>query len=688
MSLESLRDCFERPPRTRFPARRSIGLRYPQATELQVVAEGGFVALTNESGVIVFDDIEIDVDGHSLAVGGKDIALEPKSFAVLTLLASNPGKTLTHDDILDAVWGHRHVTQNVLHRAIALVRQALGGHSPPRQYIHTVHGVGYRFDAPVLRRSPPPSQGVAGAAVSGDAWITAAPARQTAEAESIAARRLRRYRVPIALAVCFLCGLAAILVLRTRPPAPPASPTLVVLPLQVIGDDSNEVAFAAGLSEELTTQLVHVEGLRLISGSSATIAQKDGLDPSQLAGKLHTTHALEGSLREAGDKLRIDLRLIETPSGRTVWAQGYDRNANDVFAVQQEIAQAVADALAMHVGLARAGSPGPNPQVFREYLQLRHVFLSSNDKTAYAHAERALDALAARAHDYAPVHGLLALNLASDFEGEGKEDAALREARSALAIDPDDLYAHLAVGMVAAHDKDWATVNQEYDTALALNPADSVVHNIDGMFLSRLGYGKQALVQFETGYAADPLGYWVTYNMGTQLDVLGRHGAAKTYLDRLSGLEATPSTSTDVALWRNAVWRKDYVAARGFAAQLPDHGGWKKAYLAVTEALVDPTAWPLAQAAIGAHESALGTHADRLRLYEPQPNAAAILATFEPGDQQRGGSLIWAPGYATVRRDPAFRDFLSQMKFIGFWNANGWPPQCKADGDSARCDSK
>jgi TolB-like protein len=459
-----------------------------------------------------------------------------------------------------------------------------------------------------------------------------------------------------------------------------------VLPLQVIGDDKNEATFAAGLSEELTTRLARVNGLRLISGISATIARKEDFDPPQLAGKLHTTHALEGSLREAGDKLRIDLRLIDTPTGRTIWAQDYDRSSGDVFAVQHEIAQAVANALALHIGLAHAGSPAPDPQVFREYLQLRHVFLASSDDAAYVQAERDLDALAARAPGYALVHGLLALNLASDFEGEGKEDAALREARSALAIDPNDLYAHVALGMVAAQAKDWATAKQEYAAALALNPADSILHDVDGQFLARLGYGEQALAQFETGYAADPLGYWVTYHMGTQLDVLGRHAEAKTYLDLLPGRETKPSMETNVVRWCNAVWRKDFTAARGFAAQLPESDGSRKAYVAVTEALIDPATWPQAEAAIGERESALGTRPDRLRLFEPKPDAADILATFEPGTQQPRGGLIWTPGYAPVRRDPAFRDFLRYMKFIGFWNVNGWPRQCKPDGDGARCD--
>ncbi|HKU79986.1 MAG TPA: winged helix-turn-helix domain-containing protein, partial [Rhodanobacteraceae bacterium] len=365
------------------------------------------MALTNEPDTIIFDDIEIDVAGHRLVVGGKDVALEPKTFAVLALLASNPGRTLTHDEILDAVWGHRHVTQNVLHRAIALLRHALGGHSPPRQYVHTVHGVGYRFDARVLLRPSATSLEIARAAAGAEAGVPAAPAPQAAEAGHPGVTRPHRNRASIAIAsaACVLLALAAVFALRMRSPAPPASPTLVVLPLQVIGDDRNEAAFAAGLSEELTTQLAHVDGLRLISGISPTVARRDDFDPSQLAGKLHTTHALEGSLREAGGKLRIDLRLIETPSGRTVWAQDYDSTTGNVFAVQQEIAQAVARALALHVGLVRAGSPAPDPQVFREYLQLRHVFLASNDAAAYAQAERDLNALAARANDYAPVHG-------------------------------------------------------------------------------------------------------------------------------------------------------------------------------------------------------------------------------------------------------------------------------------------
>lgn len=104
-------------------------------------------------GVLVFDQIEIDLRGHRLFVDRFEISLERKAFAVLALLASEPGRVFTRDEILDAVWSHRHVTPSVLNRIITLLRQALGEHGRRQRYLQTVHGVGYRFDAYVHRES-------------------------------------------------------------------------------------------------------------------------------------------------------------------------------------------------------------------------------------------------------------------------------------------------------------------------------------------------------------------------------------------------------------------------------------------------------------------------------------------------------------------------------------------------------
>lgn len=671
------------------------------------------------AGWIVFDAVEIDLAGRRLFVAGVDVPLEPKAFAVLALLARHPGRAFGRDEILDAVWGHRHVTPGVLNRVVALLRQALGERVDDHHYLHTLHGIGYRFDAQVSLLDARAALSHADADVASAKPIVSAAASEPAPdvvdlrpafpisatgdtladsailatqstdstSAALPAPGSPRTRIRTAVVSCvLLVAIAGSLWLyRTSRSTPAPSPVLVVLPLHTIDADRNEVAFADGLSEELTTRLAQVDGLRLISSTSALRAQQDNFDAQQLADRLHVTHAIEGSLREAGDQLRIDLRLIATPSGRTLWAQGYDRRFADVFALQQEIAQDVASALALHMDLAHAGMPAADPQVFREYLELRHVFFTSNDDVAATKAETALNALAARAPDFAPVHGLLALNLASGTEGDDRVADALHEARHALDLDPNDPYAHAALGVAAVQSHDWVTAKKEYDASLALAPADAIMRLVVGMWLGRLGYGEQALSQFEAAYRSDPLSYWTTYNLATELDTLGRHDEARHYLDLLPSFESKPGWFTAAARWRNAVWRHDYTAARNFARQMPGQKDAVAAFAAVTEALLDPARWPQAEHAIATMEARTGS-VSRLRLFAPQMNDAPMLEGFEPGDQEPDGKILWTVDFTALHGRPEFQAFLQRMKFIEYWRSNGWPPQCKPEGDGARCE--
>ncbi|GAB3786299.1 winged helix-turn-helix domain-containing tetratricopeptide repeat protein [Dyella agri] len=660
---------------------------------------------------IAFDAVEIDLDGRRLSVGGRDVALEPKAFDVLALLVQAPGKAFSRDELLDAVWGHRHVTPGVLNRVVTLVRHALGESAGSTRYIHTLHGVGYRFDGVVRRFAQRAGSSEERAAAEGVAWATPSAAisepddapetlpsaagigeqvkdTPTAAAPTVSAKPLRRSGWPglwLLAATLVVVAVGALLWWRANPAKPAVAPqsTLVVLPLRAIGDDKGEAVFADGLSEELTTALARVDGLRLIASVSAARAREQGLDAVQLAERLHVTHAIEGSLRESGDALRIDLRLVETPSGRTVWAQSYDRRMKDVFGVQQEIAQAVASALALHLPLDRVAAKPPDPAVFREYLRLRHIFLTRPDDADYAKAEVALNALAARAPDFAPVHGLLALNLATHFE-PGREQEALPEAMRALRIDPDNVYAHAVLGELACQRDEWNDGMRELRATLARNPTDPIMNSLVGMRLAGLGYGEEALRLAQVGYAMDPLSYWAVANLGAQLDTLGRHAEARSYLDTLPGLAGKPDVETDELRWRNAVWRKDLAGARDIAAHMPDDFAQKPLYVAFSAALADPALWPQALAQLHAAQQASGTPL-LLQLQVPQPDQAMALRFFE-NNWFFYGRLLWVREYAAIRQGPAFSDFLRRTKMLAYWNANGWPPQCKPDGDGARCE--
>ena len=671
------------------------------------------------AGWIVFDRVEIDLAGRRLFVTGADVPLEPKAFAVLALLAARPGQAFTRDEILDAVWGHRHVTPGVLNRVITLIRQALGESADTSQYLHTLHGVGYRFDALTqmlpARRAADAAEGASDVAMNGLGGeaalpISPAPAPLPAKpepdetAEPVPAAALSAGNVAMATAnprrallwlgallACVAIGAWYLLAGRPAPTAAGAAPALVVLPLRPVGSAPDERAFADGLSEELITRLARIDGLRLISRTSAALAQSEKLDLNQLAQRLRVTHALEGSLRQSGQQLRIDLRLIEIPSGRAVWAQDYDRGLADVFAIQSEIARSVADALTLKLGLRGTPAEG-DPQLFREYLEIRGRLADAN-AAEYAKTTEQLRAFTARAPEYARAHGLLARALLQELRPSLATAAdsaeAAREAARALELDPEQIEAQAALGTLACRNSDWKQCMDRLRHVLTLAPADTVLRTTFGRWLAPTGYLDEALRQTEIATASDPLNYVAIFFRARVLDTLGRHDAAKQALDAAAKV-APPNRGVwlPYSRWYNAIWRHDYAAARESAAAMPADEHFHDAYVAVTEALIDAARWPEAETAIESSERETGRY-NFVRLLQPQVDFRKVIEALE--DVQKTGSssyslLLWNPEYAALRRDPAFQDFLRRTHIIDYWRSNGWPAQCRPEGGGARCD--
>jgi TolB-like protein/DNA-binding winged helix-turn-helix (wHTH) protein len=674
------------------------------------------------SGWIVFDAVEIDTAGRRLFVDGNAVALEPKAFAVLHLLASNPGHAFARDDILDAVWGHRHVTPGVLNRVITLLRHALGESADEHRYLHTLHGVGYRFDASVRRlntRSDAGIQIVAAPTLMAEtptardldrhdnSPLATTPATSASQAPSsriaaentrtalpTAARAYGRWIFVVALILAAAAfawhqyGQEAVVPVAQTGTAP----ALVVLPFRSVGNDIGESALAEGLSEELTTRLARVEGLQLISNPSARLAQQQQLDPEQLAQRLHVTHALEGSLRQAGEQLRIDLRLIETQSGRTIWAQNYDRTLADVFAMQREIAQAVAGALTLRLGLHAAKDGNVEPQVLRDYLQIRGALRAERLGVCRKDQTDAFRSISARAPDFAPAHASLGLILVSNLcppavTAQNIADGS-REATRALELDPDNAEAYAALALVACQSADWETCMNEFRHALSIDASNSHVRALYAYWLVGLGYREDALAEAETGWALNPLHFQSAFVRGRILDTLGRHDEAKTYLDALPNLNSTVSATFAYSRWYNAIWRHDLTAASEFVKQMPEQESFRDAYNAGTQALADPARWPQAEAVIAESEAKTGKY-NFLRLQMPQVDIPTAIVRIEQMLRRGFPSyymLFWQPEYAFLRRDPAFQDFLKHARIIDYWRSHGWPPQCKPEGDGARCE--
>lgn len=375
-----------------------------------------------------FDDVVVDAGAHTLTRGGERQTVEPKAFAVLLLLLRRPGELIGRDELLDAVWGHRHVTPGVLTRVIAQLRHALGDDSQRPRYIQTQHALGYRFiaelhpaaeprppveaprdegDAVAVRRSLPPET-VAANEMPPPAEAVAAPPEPITE--PVAAPIAAPIAVPapsgrrLWWAVAGGVLLAALVALMfwwqgTANRPLPADPSIAVVPFVSLSDNRNDSYFAEGLSVEMQDALARVPGLKVVASSMLGSARVD--DPVKLGKTLGVATVLEASVRRDGERMRINARLTDSRTGYTLWSGSYDRQMADVFALQSEIANEVVESVlgvlpANGQTLAKRLSPTRSVTAYDAYLkglqQLRDGIGEQGWTNAIGFFRQALDA--------------------------------------------------------------------------------------------------------------------------------------------------------------------------------------------------------------------------------------------------------------------------------------------------------
>lgn len=670
---------------------------------------------------LAFGDVVIDFAGRRVMRGGEPQPLEPKAFEVLAMLARAPGQAFDRDTLLDAVWGHRHVTPGVLNRVMSLLRHALGEDAHHPRYLHTLHGIGYRFDLPAMAGAPPagplgqshpqvdeqgqesgrdPTPRIA-AIAAGDA---PEPPRERRVGDAAATPAMGRARMYWALAACLAAavGLATWQGWPARTPAPRVGndappPTLVVLPLRPIGAAAADRELAAGLSDALISALSRIEGLHVIARESTSLATSAPAGIETLVPRLGITHALAGSVRQSGENLRIHLRLTEAASGRAVWVQDFDRDASAMLALEREVAQAVASALTLKLGLAfGSAGKGGNADYYRRYLAARRsLFARPVTRSAgIQQVETQFRALLELRPDDARAHAGLALALemrafrepalATRLRAEAAREAAVARRLDATLADP---YRVQAAGACRA--SDWERCLALYRKAIALSPSESAPRFQYAMALAALGYLDQAEAAMRSGVKSDPLNAGWRFGYGRILDTRGRHDEARVQLD-------LSDNSGHYGRWFNAVWRRDYANARRHAdaigsedAGTPDPYAQllRTSYLLATEALLDPRRWPQAQAAMRTSEERMGLM-NFLSVLQPQRDVPRLINDLDVVRQRSYSSwdlLLWTRDLAYLRRDPAFQDYLRRNGILDYWKRHGFPEQCRAAGAGAVC---
>lgn len=321
---------------------------------------------------------------------------------------------------------------------------------------------------------------------------------------------------------------------------PVAPNSIAVLPFDNMSGDPKQAYFSDGMAEELRGALAGVAGLQVAARTSSNAFRGTNSDAASIAAKLGVAYTLEGSVRRAGDIVRVSVQLIEAKTGFERLSQTYDRKARDIFAIQSEIATKVTDALKVELlpqEAARLSQGATQSTVAHDaYLRGRQLFDLSGDEAVYRSALAQFDAAIATDPRYAAAHAARAYTLAiiaGQFDPAEKfkatNAAALASARQAVALAPGLAETQLALGYVLGRtDFDLQGANAAYESAMRAAPGDADVLISYGLFNVRVGDSARGLVALEKAVELD------RFNPRAFKALAGAYFSARRYPDALS----------------------------------------------------------------------------------------------------------------------------------------------------------
>jgi eukaryotic-like serine/threonine-protein kinase len=313
-----------------------------------------------------------------------------------------------------------------------------------------------------------------------------------------------------------------------RSPRKP-SPSIAVLPFANMSADPEQDYFAEGIAEELLNALAHIHDLRVVARTSAFALKGMNLDIREIGRKLNVKTVLEGSVRKAGNRLRITAQLISVEDGFHLWSERYDRDMADIFAIQDEITAAIVDSLkvALKLGerVALRKRSTDDPEAYNLYLKGLYFFARPSPESL----EKALNCYQTAirkdpgfAQAYAGMGQIFAFlgiyNFAPPAEMLPKAKAALEKA---LSLDEGLAEAHAAAGMLAHWlEWDWEAAGRSFDRALALNPGDAMAHANRGWFMVTMKRPDEAVREIKKAQELDPLmPHYYAWSIGIHRDV-------------------------------------------------------------------------------------------------------------------------------------------------------------------------
>ncbi|MDP9087736.1 MAG: winged helix-turn-helix domain-containing protein [Pseudomonadota bacterium] len=443
-----------------------------------------------------------------LLCDGKVVPLTPKVFDTLVLLVKNQGRLIEKEELLRTLWPRTVVEEVALAHSVSQLRKALGDPAEDPQFIETVPKRGYRFIAAVRERGEPQAASPASGGEAPSAVRHAPPLSRPAMLGVFAAV------LAASTAAYFYLSATGKKVAGVLP----AIHSLAVLPFENLSGDKEQEYFADGMTDELITELGRIGALRVVSRTSAMQYKGTRKPLSDIAGELKVDAVVEGTVLRSGNRVRISAQLIEAIGDRHLWAQSYERDLNDILALQGNVSRDIAEIIRIKLTPQQrtmlTAVRAVDPEAHDLYLRGRYwsggyvverFNSSDNLRKGLDYFQKAI------AKD--PNYALAYAGIADCFQSEAGGDIPVKEAfakaedaaRKALQLDPSLAEAHASLAGIKLYDWDWSGAEREFKEALALNPNYATAHLGYSYYLSLMGRLDEAVKEAERARDLDPV---------------------------------------------------------------------------------------------------------------------------------------------------------------------------------------
>ena len=631
---------------------------------------------------VQFGDFAVDLRSGELHKEGVKIKLQEQPFRLLVLLLEHVGEVVTRDELRQRLWPEDTfgAFDDGLNTAIKKLRDALGDSAEKSRLIETLPKHGYRFLLPVTTIAAEPSS----------EFSTQAPDAASQVLRHLVWRKAKswsRSRTVLLLA----SGTAALLLVaylarpHVRPQATPGSGKimLAVLPFENLGGDPEQEFFSDGMTEEMITQLGGLQPAKLgvIARSSAMQYKHGKKSINDVGRELGVQYVLEGSVRKAGDRLRITAQLIQVVDQTHLWAQTYDRDVRDALAIQGDVARAIADEIRLKLTPEQrqrlAAVRRADSEAFELYLNGRYFSHRGLDgmPPAVENFQRAV----AKDPDYALAYSGLAdaytVQVAWGWESpEQALERAKAAAEKALALNSSLAEVHASLANVKLYSWDFRGAEQEFRRALELNPSYANAHHWLSHCLVALGRMNESLAETNRALIFDPLDLSIQVHLGWH------HYFAREYDQAIAPIRKALESDTNS--------RRSRVNPHAILGAVYEQKGmYDEAIANFRDAVGQSGGIPVYIAQLAHAQATSGNKAEALRLleelkrpkhkYVPAEEIAAVYAALgqketafqwlEQAYQIRSASLI------NLKVDPRFDSLRSDQRFSDLVRRIGLP---------------